>query len=176
VQANPDIAKQVASAGNEVASHTVSHPNLTSVGAERLNRELAGNAEILEKVYGRKPLLMRPPYGSHNKTVDEAVRTTGAAIIQWDVDTNDWKTKSKSSTENAVVYGGGATANSIVLMHDIHPSTVAAAPAILEGLQQKNVTLVTTSELSLNSDGFQAGRAYCNGTAKAEQDGFNCSG
>lgn len=176
IEANPEVAKQVASAGHEVGSHSFSHPNLVSISGDRLNKELSGTADIMETAYGRRPMIMRPPYGSHNARVDEVIRSTGAAIIQWDFDTNDWQTRSQSSTENAVVYGGGAKANAIVLMHDIHPSTVAASPAILEGLQKKGVTLVTVSELSLNTGGYQAGHAYCSGTAVAKQSGFNCAG
>lgn len=174
IKANPKIAKQVASDGNEVGSHSVTHPNLAGLSGDRLSREVAGNADIMEQAYGRKPMIMRPPYGSHNKAVDEAVRGTGAAIIQWDTDTNDWKTKNTAATETSAIAGGKA--NTIILMHDIHPSTVAAAPAILEGLKKKGVTLVTVSELSLNSGGYGAGRAYCNGTAAGKQNGFNCAG
>ncbi|WP_425309555.1 polysaccharide deacetylase family protein [Ammonicoccus fulvus] len=176
IEANPGIAKQIASAGHEVGSHSFSHPNLVSINGDRLTKELSGNADVMEHAYGRRPLIMRPPYGSHNARVDDVIRGTGAAIIQWDVDTNDWQTKNQASTENVVVYGGGAKANTIVLMHDVHPSTVAAAPAILEGLQAKGVTLVTVSELSLNTGGYQAGHAYCSGTAVAKQSGFNCAG
>lgn len=173
IKANPDIAKDVASDGHEVASHSVSHPDLAKVGADRLAREVAGNADIMEAAYGRKPMLIRPPYGSHNKNVDEAVRKTGAAIIQWDLDTNDWKTRSATATAKTAVEG--AKPGVIVLMHDIHASTVEAAPSMLQGLAAKDVTLVTVTELSLNSGGYQAGRAYCNGTTKA-QVGFNCPG
>lgn len=176
VQANPTIAKQVASDGNEVGSHSFSHPNLSQMGAARLQKEIVENAAVLEEAYGRKPMIFRPPYGAHNKTVDEVIRSTGAAIIQWDVDTSDWRTRNAAATENAVVNGKGLQQGSVVLMHDIHPSTVAAAPKILAGLQQKDVTLVTVSELSLNSSpGYQAGRAYCNITSRA-QNGFDCRG
>lgn len=175
IQANQSIGKQVVSAGNETASHSMSHPNLANISAERLGREINGTADVFEQTYGRRPLLMRPPYGSHNAGVDEVVRKSGAAIVQWDLDTNDWQTRSTPATERAVLKNG-PKANTIVLMHDIHPSTVAAAPALLKGLQDAGATLVTVSELSLNSGGYQAGHAYCNGTAAPKQDGFNCHG
>ena len=40
-----------------------------------------------------------------------------------------------------------ATAGSIILMHDIHPTTVAATGAVIDGLRAKGLTLVTVSEL-----------------------------
>ncbi|MDO5499540.1 MAG: polysaccharide deacetylase family protein [Propionibacteriaceae bacterium] len=165
IEAHPTIAKQVASDGNEVASHTVTHPDLSRIGAEQVTRELVGNAGIMEQTYGRKPMLLRPPYGSHNQAVDEAVRASGAAIIMWDADTFDWRTRDAGKTEDAAVNGKGVGPNAIVLMHDIHASTVAATPGILAGLQRKGVTLVTVSELSLNAGGYSAGRTYTSGTA-----------
>lgn len=177
IQADPAVAAQVASDGNEIGSHTFTHPDLKRQSAASLQKEIIGTADLMEKTFGHRPLLMRPPYGSHNKASDEVIRSSGAAIIQWSVDTNDWQTKNTSSTENAVLYGQGVRdGGAIVLMHDIHPSTVAAAPAILEGLQQRGVTLVTVSELSLNSSpGYQAGHAYCHMIGKP-QTGFDCSG
>jgi peptidoglycan/xylan/chitin deacetylase (PgdA/CDA1 family) len=174
VEANPEAGKQVASAGNEIASHSMSHPDLVNISGERLTREIDETADVLEETYGRRPMIMRPPYGSHNKTVDEVVRQSGAAIIQWDLDTFDWRTRSASATEKAVL--NNVRANAIVLMHDIHSSTVAAAPGLLEGLKGTDATLVTVSELSLNSGGYQAGHAYCSGTAAQAQSGFNCAG
>lgn len=174
IRANPSGAKQVASAGHEVASHSMSHPNLGTIGADRLTREIEGTADVLEETFGRRPMLMRPPYGSHNANVDEAVRKSGAAIIQWDLDTSDWRTRSAAATENSVLKND-PKANTIVLMHDIHSSTVAAAPGLLKGLQDAGATLVTVSELSLNSGGYQAGRAYCSGTAAQTQSGFGCA-
>ena len=60
-------------------------------------------------------------------------------------------------------------------MHDIHDSTVAAAPTIVKDLQDKGATLVTVSELTLNSGGVYAGHGYCNGTNVA-QNGYGCKG
>lgn len=175
IKANPGVAKEIASMGHEVASHSISHPDLVRASAAKLKREVLGSADIMEQIYGRRPLLMRPPYGAHNKAVDEAVGSSGAAVIQWNVDTTDWKTRSAAQTENLLLTAV-LKANSIVVMHDIHASTVAAAPGVLKGLQDKHVTLVTISELSLNTGGYQAGRAYCKGTAAGKQTGFNCAG
>lgn len=176
VQANPGVGKQVASAGHEIGSHSFSHPNLAQSDPARLQKEIVDNATVLSAAYGRKPMTFRPPFGAHNKTVDDVVHSTGAAIIKWDVDTLDWRTRDAAATEKAAVHSPDLKPGSIVLMHDIHPSTVAAVPAILAGLQAKGVTLVTVSELSLNGEaGYRAGRAYCHGTFRAASGSF-CAG
>ncbi|GAB3703002.1 polysaccharide deacetylase family protein [Mariniluteicoccus flavus] len=172
IRANPKVARQVASSGMEVASHSMSHPDLARIGADKLKREVEGASAIMKETYGRSPMLLRPPYGSHNKAVDDLAARNGLGIIQWNADTNDWKTKNTASTEASA---SAARADSIVLMHDIHPSTVAAAPGIVRDLQAKGLTLVTVSELALNSGSYEAGHAYCT-TTNQKQSGFGCAG
>lgn len=174
VRAYPDVTKQVASSGQEIASHSVSHADLGRAGAATLDKEVRGNSEILSQVTGRPPLLFRPPYGSHKAATDQAVGKQQMAIIQWNQDTNDWKNRNTAITTAVATKADPAQA-AIVLMHDIHPSTIAAAPGVIEGLQAKGVTLVTVSELTLNDGGVQAGHSYCRGT-RLKQEGFDCTG
>ena len=62
-----------------------------------------------------------------------------------------------------------------ILEHDIQKASIDAAPRIYQDLEAKGKTIVSVSEMSLNSGGYQAGHAYCNGTVKA-QSGYNCKG
>ncbi|GAB3622291.1 hypothetical protein GCM10027418_03730 [Mariniluteicoccus endophyticus] len=172
IKANPDQAKLIASSGMEVASHSMTHPDLARSGADKARRELEGSADAMKEVYGRTPMLLRPPYGSHNKAVDEIAAANGMAVIQWNNDTNDWKTKNTMSTEAAA---SSAKPNAVVLMHDIHDSTVAAAPGIARDLKAKGLTMVTLSELALNSGAYEAGHSYCTITSE-KQSGFLCTG
>ena len=107
--------------------------------------------------------------------VDEIITSHGMAIVQWSVDTEDWKTKNTASTIGVAVKDGKTFTEPIVLMHDIHESTVAAAEEIIHQLTEAGVELVTVSELTLNTGGLFTGHAYCRGTG-IEQQGFGCEG
>ncbi len=48
----------------------------------------------MNDIFGRKPMLVRPPFGSHNDRVDKVIGDDGASVMQWSVDTLDWQTKS----------------------------------------------------------------------------------
>lgn len=63
----------------------------------------------------------------------------------WDVDTNDWRKPGSSVVAARAV--NGAKPGSIILVHDIHASTVAAVDAIVKGLKNRGYELVTVSEL-----------------------------
>lgn len=146
VKANQQTVRQVADTpGMEIGNHTTSHANLPGAGKDKLNREITRNDALLEQTTGRKVTLFRPPYGAHNASVDSVAAASGEAVVLWDVDTLDWKTKSTSATRDAV--RKQAKPGSIVLMHDIHSTTVNAVPDIVRDLKAQGYTLVTVSQL-----------------------------
>ncbi len=155
-QSNPGVvAKIAANPRFEIGNHTVSHPNLKTLSAAAVSSQVNGAATTLTQLSGRPVKLFRPPYGNRNATVDAACKAAGEAIILWDVDTEDWKNRNTATTTSKAV--SGARAGSIILMHDIHPSTAAAVPGIITQLRAKGFVLVTVSELL---GGTAPGTAY----------------
>lgn len=155
IQANPGVARLVANTpGMEIGNHSASHPQLTAVSSDRLRREVVGNHATIKSVTGKDVTVFRPPYGARNNGVDAMAAQAGESVILWDVDTLDWRTRSASATRQAA---NRATPGSIILMHDIHGSTVDAVPGIITDLQAKGYTLVTVSELL---GGSTPGRVY----------------
>src|SRR5690625_7555403 len=65
----PDIVKQVANEGHEIANHSISHANLNAVGGDRIRQEMVDSLNQIENAGGVKPKLFRPPYGNYNDTV-----------------------------------------------------------------------------------------------------------
>lgn len=173
-ESNPKTVLRGAALGMELASHSMKHPDLARQSAARLDKEIVGTNDVLRQTIGESPLLMRPPYGSHNPAVDKVAAANGLAIVQWSVDTLDWKTRSTPSTISSATSLGGYNLP-IVLMHDIHDSTVNAVPSIVSDLTDAGYTLVTVSEQSLNEGTMLAGHAYCHGLG-VSQAGFNCKG
>jgi peptidoglycan/xylan/chitin deacetylase (PgdA/CDA1 family) len=80
-----DQLREVAERGVEIGSHTVSHPHLTRLADDELDRELSESKERIEDELGRPVRLLAYPYGEHDARVHEAVRRAGysAAFAQW---------------------------------------------------------------------------------------------
>ncbi len=171
----PQTTVLVAASGFEIGNHSVTHPDLATLGTDSIQREIGGNNEKIKKLIGRSPLMLRPPYGDHNSAVDEIAGSLDLAIVNWSVDTEDWKTKSTSATEEKVAKDAPIYTEPIVLMHDIHDFTVAAVPTIVSSLTEQGYKLVTVSELTLNTGGLKAAHGYCRGTSLV-QDGYLCKG
>ncbi|KIL81302.1 hypothetical protein EH68_10110 [Enterococcus gallinarum] len=69
-------------------------------------------------------------------------------IIQWSVDSEDWKSKDAQMIIDKVtssVYDG-----SIILLHDIHPETIAAVPEIIRDLKKEDYQFVSLDILLNN--------------------------
>ena len=142
ISGNEAILQRSYNLGNELANHSYDHPQLTNQGSEGVQSQLAQTDELIKNACPDiTSIIMRPPYGAFNDTVKSAANRP---IIMWSLDTLDWKTRNTQSDIDAAL---GAKDGDIVLMHDIHEPTVAAAEAIITGLQEKGFQLVTVSEL-----------------------------
>ncbi|MGL3805730.1 polysaccharide deacetylase family protein [Paeniglutamicibacter sp. R2-26] len=158
-EARPQMLARMLAEGHEIGNHTWNHRVLTSLSPGSVSREIGTVSEVVEDATGVAPTLLRPPYGATNKTVK---KVAGAPVILWDVDTLDWKVRdAKKVVSNTL---RDTKPGSIVLMHDIHSSTVEAVPAILKGLAAKGYHFVTVSEL-LASVNPQDGAVYGRGPA-----------
>src|SRR5699024_2908858 len=99
----PDIAKQVAKEGHEIANHSETHINLNTVKKSRITNEVAQSKTQLESITGVEPKIFRPPYGEYNSSVMEIAKKSNQEIIMWSVDTLDWQHKNKNKTVDIVM-------------------------------------------------------------------------
>ncbi len=143
--ARPAALRKIAAAGHEIATHTWSHSALPSLSDEQVRSQLTRSADVIQKITGTRPELMRPPYGSLNSRVTGILGAREWPIILWDVDPEDWKYKNADTVYQRVL--SRTAPGSIVLLHDIHATTVAAVPRILAALDKRGYTFVTVSEL-----------------------------
>ncbi|MCG7465560.1 polysaccharide deacetylase family protein [Corynebacterium tuberculostearicum] len=142
---HPELLKRMKAEGHTIGNHTKSHRQLNTLSYEQVSQEIdAGNAAI-SKATGQGTRWVRPPYGATNATVDQATRDKGVSQALWDVDTVDWKDRNSDHVCSSAVQG--AHAGSIVLMHDIHPTTVDAADCVIDGLRAKGLEPVSLDRL-----------------------------
>ncbi len=143
---NRSLLARAAAEGHEIGSHTWSHINMKASSTARIMSELDRTADVIAEATGSRPKVMRPPYGSVNsQLVNMVYNRYGTPAILWDVDTNDWRKPGAETVVRRAV--GNARPGSIILLHDIHASTIAAVEDIVTGLQARGFKLVTVSEL-----------------------------
>jgi peptidoglycan/xylan/chitin deacetylase (PgdA/CDA1 family) len=87
VQADPEFFRGLPDTLFE--SHTRTHPDLLTLPEEGQRAEICGNADMLERAFGRRPVLFRPPYGAYNEATTRAAAACGMkAIVLWEVSVN----------------------------------------------------------------------------------------
>ncbi|ROO90687.1 peptidoglycan/xylan/chitin deacetylase (PgdA/CDA1 family) [Actinocorallia herbida] len=141
----PDLVLREIEEGHEVGNHTWHHTQLDAAPTTRIRREVEGTSKAIERILGFKPTLMRPPYGATDSRVGKIAKSNGLAEIIWSVDTDDWRDRKSSIVARRAIRG--LHPGSIILMHDIHPTTVDAVPAILKAAKKKGLTLATVSDV-----------------------------
>lgn len=141
-QEAPDVVKRVHEEGHEIASHSYSHPQLTALSSEELQKEMHDADKAIFEASGVLPKDVRPPYGAIDTKSAEII---GRPIIQWNIDSLDWKTKNTQAVidrVNQTAQDGG-----IILMHDIHPTTVDAVGTVIDNLRNQGYQIVSVSQM-----------------------------
>lgn len=150
----PGIVRRVYQQGNEIGNHSWSHPVLPKLSTARIKAEIAKTDEAVRRATGVIPATVRPPYGSISPRVRAAIGRR--QIVMWDTDTLDWRyhdSKRIARVADRTRSGG------MVLMHDIHPRTVAAVGGIIEYLKSRGFSFVTVSQLYRGGCGSGGGEA-----------------
>ncbi|WP_405439080.1 polysaccharide deacetylase family protein [Streptomyces avidinii] len=69
-----------------INNHTLSHPNLRTLSFEGQKKEICGQQDRLEKRFGQRPPLFRPPFGNYNDDTLRAASECGvSSLVLWRV-------------------------------------------------------------------------------------------
>ena len=139
--------------GHQIGNHTWDHPNLTKLSAELIQQQLHQTDDIITQIVGQPTAHLRPPYGAYN---DLVLAVSGLPIIFWSVDPLDWRDRDADVVAARIIE---SPAGAIILAHDIHKTTVAAVPAIIEALRERGIHFVTVTQL-FEPEQLVAGNVY----------------
>src|SRR5437870_6291623 len=146
VAEHPEIVARAAREGHEIGNHSWSHPNFAKMSQENVRSQLQRTDDAIKNATGKRPTLLRPPYGSVTEREKRWIHDEfGYDIILWDVDPLDWKRPGPAVVRSRILKE--TRPGSIVLSHDIHPGTIEAMPSTLDELEAKGFKFVTVSEL-----------------------------
>lgn len=150
-----EVQRMVAE-GHEVANHTMNHKYLQKLGAAEIQSQVTKCNDAIEAACGVRPKIMRLPGGNHNATV---LANTHMPMIQWNIDTLDWKTRNAQKTVDSVL--NQVKDGDIILMHELYSQSGDAALRIIPELTNRGYQLVTVSEMAAaKGHTLQAGKLY----------------
>lgn len=145
--ANPAMAARVLDGGHELGNHTWSHGPMGTLDAGATFTEIQRCAELLRQVTGSAGRWFRPSGTAHaDATILAATARAGyRTSLGYDVDPLDYDDPGPTAITDRVL--AGARPGAVVSLHLGHAGTVAALPAILDGLRARGLAAVTTSAL-----------------------------
>jgi len=131
-----------------IGDHTENHAWMIRLPAAGQFQQVH-DAEVREERLGAPvPHLFRPPYGAYNAQTLKTLHQLGMLMVLWSVDPGDWRRPGTAAIIHNVL--ANATPGGIVLLHDgggDRSQTVAALPAIIDGLHRMHYQLVTVPRL-----------------------------
>jgi len=143
VERYPELVRREVAAGMALGSHSYSHPQpFDRLPVARIRDEITRGRRTLVPL-GIHPVAFRPPGGAASPAVTAAAQEFGDRTVLWSVDSADWQ---PGVTANQLVQRvlAAARPGAIVLLHDgggNRSATVAALPAIIDGLRRLGLTL-----------------------------------
>ncbi|KAI0029315.1 hypothetical protein K488DRAFT_27819, partial [Vararia minispora EC-137] len=131
---NPNEFLTAFNMGGDIAVHTWTHPQMTTLSNEQVVMELGWTMEIIHNsTGGRLPRFWRPPTGDSDTRVSAIAREVfGLTTVIWNYDTRDWSMSTTSLTVQQVEgnltswYTGAKSPGLIILEHELTNDTVAA--------------------------------------------------
>ena len=138
--ARPYLVRRIYNEGHSIGTHTQHHPfAMQRLSMQRVAREVNGGIASVDAALGdpkaASPFFRIPGLGRTN-AIEHFLEHKGLVTWSADVDTNDWW---RGTTPRALIQRTmrrlNAKGRGILLMHDIHPATALALPALLKALK-----------------------------------------
>ena len=173
-----DVLPRMVNEGHELGNHTMTHPmcHLTGLDEDGIRSQINDATEAIKAIAGQPSQVLRPVGGGVNSDVKAVAKELGYPIINWSVDTEDWKYRDAEHVKQVIVEQAGD--GDVVLMHDLYPTSVKGALAAIDELQartDKTYAFVTVSQLAaIHGITLEPGVVYnglSNKVAQEIQDG-----
>jgi peptidoglycan/xylan/chitin deacetylase (PgdA/CDA1 family) len=148
----PGLAREIARRGHRIGSHGYDHIRMSKLRPPAVRAQIDQSEALFIRVFGVRPYVFRPPFGSRNAAVDTRLAEGGYATVMWNIGMADWnaqpaedivRTFFRTLERNEADRGerGG-----IVLLHDTHAWGVEAYALIAAQLATRNCALLAAGE------------------------------
>lgn len=144
---NPSFAKEILDGGHDLGNHTMTHTQMKTIPAKKVESEIAGCANLLKKLIGNHGSFFRPSGTQYSTPLirKTALKYGYKNCISYDVDSHDYQDPGAKAVIKSI--NEGVKGGSIISLHFGHANTVQAMPTIIENLNGKGFKLVSLSQM-----------------------------
>ncbi len=146
VKKNASLVRRMKDEGHSIGQHSYSHANLKKLSTTDPNKaknEIYLANDAIKSIIGSNPLYIRPPYGAYNSTV---LSYADMVFVNWSIDPLDWKYRNADTVYKNII--SKAYDGAIVLVHDIHPTSVDGSLRAIDYLMKNGYAIVSLDEMA----------------------------
>ena len=153
-----DIVKRMVDEGHAVGNHSYNHANLANSSNTGIAYQIDATNDLLHSILNQETPLLRPPYGARDARVVKIAAERDMSLIMWSIDPQDWRIRDAKIVSDHIV--SRAKNGDIILLHDIHPTSIDAALMAVKQLTEDGFTFITVDELLELNGGRITGGIY----------------
>lgn len=138
----PKLAEQMVREGHLIGCHSYEHVDFSQLSEGKACAQISKTCELIRNVTGTPVEYVRPPYGKWLPCLEQDF---AMLEVSWDIDPLDWATHDASLVTARILKA--IKPYDIILLHDASESSVQAAFAVIDALQNDCYEFVTVDEL-----------------------------
>jgi peptidoglycan/xylan/chitin deacetylase (PgdA/CDA1 family) len=144
----PATVRRVYEEGHTIGTHSDHHPiGFGKLPIERMQREIDGGIGDVSAAFGGDPRYLAPffriPGLERSDLLESELAERGLIIFSADVVADDWHREiTPAKIVSLAISRLEKRGKGILLLHDIHPKTVAALPGLLQQLKEQGFHVV----------------------------------
>jgi peptidoglycan-N-acetylglucosamine deacetylase len=148
---HPDIVSRIQKEGYEIGILGYNYEDYTELEDTKVARDILKAQEAFKKLNVKEIKLIRAPTGHFDKRTLKIAKRLGYTVVHWSIDSKDWQ---NPGVQKIVDNTKDADKGEIILLHasDSAKQTANALPLILQNIRQKDLKLVTVSEMIANGE------------------------
>lgn len=154
MEQNPDLTRRIVADGHEIANHSYTHSDFTTLSDEEIAAELMRTEATLARIVGPEVSIrpfFRPPFGAYDDRVLQVIIANGYLPIYWTFDSLDSvgepKTAEFLTARITTHLPRNEMSGAIILAHCGSAATAEALPTVLATFAAQGIEVRKLSEV-----------------------------
>ncbi|KQX67193.1 polysaccharide deacetylase [Paenibacillus sp. Root444D2] len=149
IKTEPELLKRMAQEGHLIGNHSWSHPNMSQISAERIQKELNQVKDEVSTLTGQKEMrYLRAPRGIFNSQSLAVSQGLGYTNVFWSVAYRDWEPKRQKGWEYAYKnVMAQLHPGAVILLHSVSKDNTEALAKIIDDAKSKGYQFKSLDEM-----------------------------